>query len=179
MRKGKAAVRAAAISAALALSACATWFVPESRSRGDIFDAASRDVIPLDEMDVRRRLDALLLQAGPPGSAVADVEQHIVGAGGDCAPSNQGWAKPGFERTVCAYRRDIYFAKELVFLDDPAYWLTRNVWTVNIAHADGVVGWYVLEGQAMTERLDREDYLEKLGRQRALEEADQQTTNED
>ena len=169
MHGGMTGFGVAAIAALLVTSACAGWFIPESRNRGDIFDAASRDVIPFDPMDVRLRLDALLHEAFPPGSAVTGVTQHVVDAGGGCAPSSRGWATPGFERTICAYQREIYFAKEIFFLDEPVFWRTRNDWTVNIAHADGLVGWYVVEGQATTERLGHEDYLEGLDRQRAEE----------
>lgn len=170
MQRRMAVIRCAALAAALALSACAHWFAPESAKRGEIFDAASRGVIPLDLTDVRQRLDDRIRQAFPPGTQLADVTRHIVDAGGVCSNSTREWAKPGYERTVCSYRREIYFARQIVFMGEPAFWLTRNDWTVDIAHRDDLVGWYVVEGQAPVDQLSRDDYLAGLERQRAEEE---------
>lgn len=163
------ALRHTVLTTALALSACAHWFVPESHNRGDVFDEASRGVIPLDLTDVRQRLDDRIRQAFPPGTPLADVTQHIEDAGGACSSSSRGWAKPGFERTVCSYERDIYFTRQIFIMGQPDFWLARNDWTIDIAHREDLVAWYVVEGQAPVDRLSRDDYLEGLTRQRTEE----------
>lgn len=171
MQRGRTAFRFVAMTSVLSLSACAIWFVPESRSRGHIFDDAVRGIVQLDERDARRRLDFVIHERFPPGTPLADVTGHIEGAGGACTSPDRTGTKPGRESTICTYESDNYFAWAFMGMGDPSYVLAENRWTVFIVHSDGSVRRYVVESEAVLTHLSRDDYLEGLDRQRADEES--------
>lgn len=169
MERLGAGMQVLALAAVLALPACAIWFVPESRSRGHIFDDAVRGIVQLDERDARRRLDLVIHQRFPPGTPLADVTEHIEGVGGACTGPDRIGTKPGQESTVCTYESDNYFARAFMGMGEPSYLLAENRWTVFIVHSDGSVRRYVVESEAVLTHLSRNDYLERLDRQRADE----------
>lgn len=170
MKAGKATFWIAAIAAVLSLSACAIWFVPESRSRGHIFDEASRGIAQLDEQEIRQWLDLLIHERFPPGTPLADVTGYIEGVGGACSSPDRTRTKPGRESTICIYESDNYFARAFMGMGEPSYILAENKWTVFVVHSGGAVLRYVVQSEADLNHLSRDDYLEGLDRQRAEEE---------
>lgn len=172
MIAGKEAVRIVAITTILSLSACALWFVPESRSRGHVFDDAARGMDQVNGEGARWRLDRLIHQRFPPGTPIGEVIGHIENAGGVCSTPDRAGSKPGYEATICTYAHTNYYATAVMGMGRPFYRMAENEWTVFIVHADGVVQRYVVEGEAAMTHLSREDYLEGLDRQREEEEGE-------
>lgn len=175
MRGRRAAVRLTAITSILALTACATWFVPESQSRGHIFDDASRGIRQLDALEIRQWLDLIIHERFPPGTPLADVIGHIEGVGGACRRPDRVGTKPGQESTICTYESDNYFARAFMGMGEPTYVLAENKWTIFIGHSGGAVQRYVVQSEAVLNYLGRDDYLEGLDRQRAEEQLEEAT----
>ena len=166
----KIALRFAAITCILALTACALWFVPESRSRGHIFDEAVRGFSQMDGEDGRRQLDRVIHQTFPPGTPLIDVIGHIEDAGGVCMRPVMSEVKPDHGTTVCSYGSTHYFARAIMGIGQPTYLRAQNRWTVSIRHSDGMITGYFVENQATVSHLDRENYMDGLDRQRSEEE---------
>ena len=175
MQGGKVAPLFVAMTCALALPACALWFVPESRSRGHIFDDASRGIAQLDAQEIRQWLDLIIHERFPPGTSLTDLVGHIEGVGGACRSPDRAGTKPGQESTICTYESDNYFARAFMGLGEPSYILAENKWTIFIVHSGGAVRRYVVESEAVLKHLGRDEYHEGLDRQRAEEELEEAT----
>lgn len=172
---GETARRLIAITGTLALSACAIWFVPESRNRGHIFDEASRGITQLDALEIRQSLDLIIHERFPAGTSLADVVGHIEGLGGACRSPDRIATKPGQESTICTYESDNYFARAFMGMGEPSYILAENQWTIFIVHSSGAVQRYVVQSEAVLNHLSRDEYLEGLERQREQEELERAT----
>ena len=53
----------------------------------------------------------------------------------------------------------------------PSFHESRNRWTVFVAHSDGMIMGYEIEGETVRTRISRDDYLDRLGRQQVEEKA--------
>lgn len=155
--------------ALLLLAGCALWFVPESRSRGNIFDDAVRGLSLLSERHSRERLDLVIHQRFPPGTPLADLIGHIESAGGVCSMQERVRIKPGVGSTICTFANSNYFATALMGMGEPYYRLAEHTWTVIVVHAGGAVQSYEIENEVVLHVLSRDDYFDGLNRQRAEE----------
>ena len=156
-----------AAAAASLLSSCALWFVPESSSRGHIFDEAVRGRTQLDGQHGVEMLEVVIRNHFPPGTSADDVIGHIMAAGGICkSPEEPGEASGGREMTICTYSDSHYYATAPMGMGEVYYRLAENDWTVVIFHADDAVQRYDIENQAVMHILSREDYYVGLRRQR-------------
>lgn len=153
----------------LIVSGCALWFVPESQSRGHIFDDASRTDNQNDEKYVQRELARLIHERFPPGTSLDDVTGHIQSISGACTSPDRNGTKPGQESTTCTYESENYFAWAFMGMGEPSYVLAEHDWTVFIVHSGGTVEQYVIQSEIVRNGLSRDDYLEGLAHQRAEE----------
>ena len=156
-------------------TACATWFVPESRSRGHIFDEAIRGHIQFSEDDGQRNLNRIIRRDFPSGTPVADLIQHINRAGGICSAPIGPLAEADIRTTVCTYEDVNYFAFAYMNLGEPSFREGHNTFRVSIFHADGLIGSYDIIGQTLVTFLSREEYMERIARQRVDDEAQLET----
>lgn len=163
---------------ALLVASCAVWFVPESSSRGHVFDDAVRGVTQFDEEYARRRVDELLRRRFPVGTALDEVVGHIEDAGGICSRPERLATYAEVESTICAYASDTYFAWAYMGMGRPTYQLAKNEWTVLVGHSNGVIQEYVVKGGLDLIYLNREEYMEGLDQQRAEENATPRTSQE-
>lgn len=67
----RSAVHCIALGGILLTTACAIWFVPESRDRGHIFDDASRGAPQGGVDDGQRRLDIAIRREFPSGTPLS------------------------------------------------------------------------------------------------------------
>lgn len=159
-------------------TACAVWFVPESRSRGHIFDEASRGTIQFGADDGQRRLDIIIKRDFPPGTPLANLIRHVEEAGGTCSGAIKNFGDPDLKMTVCRYESFTYFAFAFMGLGEPSLHEGDNTWTVAIFHSDGLIDGYDVRGRTLLTNISREEYMERLARQRADEEAQSETSGD-
>lgn len=133
MLASRVAHRSAVLGIVLIFAACATWFVPQSRSRGHIFDESSRGAPQGGVNDGQRRLDIAIRREFPSGTPLVDLIRHIENAGGDCADALQSVVEPNEQVTVCGYESITYFAFAFMGLGEPSLHQGDNTWTVTIA----------------------------------------------
>ena len=168
-------LRAVGLSIALVTvmfsAACAVWFVPESRSRGHIFDEAIRGHVQFSEDDGQRNLDRIIRREFPPGTPLAELIRHIDRAGGTCSAPIGRVAEADLETTVCRYEGTNYYAFAFMSLGEPSFHEGRNTFRVSIFHADGLIDSYDVSGRTLVTYLSREEYMERIARQRAEDEA--------
>lgn len=165
--------RSAVVGIVLLFAACATLFVPQSRSRGHIFDESSRGNPQVDSEDGVRRLSFQINNRFPLGSPLIDLLRHVEGAGGSCFDEPRGVVGIAPRSTTCTYENTNYFAHAYMGLGEPTLQFSRNSWTVVISHTDGAIDGYQLDGFSAISYISPEDYAEGLERQRAEEELQQ------
>lgn len=178
MPGSRAVFRSIVLGSVLLSTACAIWFVPESRSRGHIFDESSRGHVQFGHGDGVRRLSILINRQFPPGTLLSDLLRHIEDAGGSCSEKASSMADTAPRLTICTYENTNYFAFAYMGMGEPTLKLSRNNWTVFISHTDGVIDGHRLDGLTTTGNISREDYMEGLDRQRAEEEEMQRSNTE-
>lgn len=171
-------LRFIAFGGVLLTTACAYWFVPESRSRGHIFDEASRGAAQFGTDDGQRRLDIIIRREFPPETPVAELIQHIEGAGGDCSPKADDAVDPGLARILCTYDSVTYFPFAFFGMGEPSFHEGLNSWAVFISHSGGMIKGYEIDGITTMRQISREDYMEGVSRQRAEEELQQENAEE-
>lgn len=104
--------------------------------------------------------------------------QHIEDAGGTCAAALQSVENPNRQMTVCRYESITYFAFAFMSLGEPSLHQGDNTWTVTIFHSNGLIGGYDVRGLTRTTQLSKEEYLERLARQREEEEAQMENSGD-
>lgn len=170
------AFRAIVLGLAMLSMACTSWFWPESRSRGHLFDEFTRERSWIDGGHRRRLIEAYLRRQFPPGTPLADVMPHIEGADVTCLEPIEDQSTGGRRATACNYNSRNYF---VVTIAPGAEVLTvADIdWTLRIVHANGRVEDYAITGSEVFEDLMLEDYRDSVYRQRELE-RQQQTDSE-
>lgn len=171
MQRSRSTFQCIALAGVLLTTACAIWFVPESRDRGHIFDDASRGAPQGGDNDGERRLDIAIRREFPPGTPLVELIRHIEDAGGTCADALQSVEQPNRQMTVCDYESITYFAFAFMGLGEPSLHQGDNTWTVTIFRSNGLIDGYEVKGLTLTTQLSREEYLERLARQREEENA--------
>lgn len=169
MERFGAGFRILSLTTALALSACTSWFWPVSRSRGHLFDEASREVAMIGDGGGRQILDFRLRREFPPGTPMSELMPHIEGADVTCSGPIEDPSIPERQVTVCRYESRSYHAWAFMDLGDAMASVADIDWTLSIAHSDGLVGDYEIAGRTTFTNLGREEYLEGLARQREEE----------
>ncbi len=167
--------RSATLAGLLFTAACALWFVPESRSRGHIFDEAVRGVTQLDGHEGGQFVDRVIRQTFPLGTPLINVIGHIEDAGGICHETTRSEVKPGHAATTCNYESTNYFAQAYMGMGEPTYVRAENEWMISIRHFDGVTTGYLVESRATFDYPNREDYLDGIDRQQAAADRFRQT----
>ena len=150
-------------------AACAYWFVPQSQSRGHIFDEASRGGPQGGINDGQLRLEIVIDREFPPGTPVPELIDHIETAGGTCSPAIFSETDPSVGSTACTYESISYFPFAFMALGEPSFHEGHNRWIVGIAHTDGIIDGYRIRGTTITNYLNREEYMERLALQRQQE----------
>ncbi len=178
MRGLRSAAHCIALGCILLTTACAVWFVPESRDRGHIFDDASRGAPQGGVNDGQRRLDIAIRREFPPGTHLADLIRHIEDAGGICTGALQSVDNPSRQMTVCRYESITYFAFAFMSLGEPSLHQGDNTWTLAIFHSNGLIDRYDVRGLTHTTQLSKEEYLERLARQMEEEEAQMENSGD-
>ena len=161
--------RILALTAALALSACTSWFWPVSQSRGHLFDEAGREVAMIGDGVGQQILDNRLRREFPPGTPLSDLMPHIVGADVTCSSPIDDPSVPHRRETQCRYESRTYHAWAFMDLGDPFATVADIDWTLSILHSDGLVESYEVTGTTTLTSLERTEYLEGLARQREEE----------
>ena len=158
-------LRFIAFGSILLTTACAIWFVPQSRSRGHIFDEATREGVQGRTMGDKGNLDRVIHQRFPLGSPVGDVVEHIEGAGGDCLEPTGGEVVPDQKTTACTYESTNYYARAYWGMGEPTFLHAENDWTILIQHSSGVTTGYVVDNDASIKFLSRKEYMEGIEHQ--------------
>lgn len=171
MRIPLSTLRFIAFGSILLTTACADWYAPESRSRGHIFDEASRGAPQFGVDDGERRLDIIIKREFPPGTPLANLIRHVEEAGGICSAAIMNVVDPDLKMTVCRYESITYFTFAFMGLGEPSLHEGTNTWTVAIFHSDGLIDGYDVRGRSLQTNISREEYMERLARQRADEKA--------
>lgn len=170
MPGSRALFRSIALGTVLLSTACAVWFVPQSRSRGHLFDEVSRGAPQFGPGVVQQVLDFRLRRDFPPGTPLSELMPHIEGADVTCSGAIEDRADPGRKITVCRYESLAYQAFAFMGMGEPLLFVADNRVTLAIFHSVGLIDDYdIMESTTFTD-LEREEYRERLARQREEEE---------
>jgi len=171
MRRGGTLIRTVAIGiVTMAIAACAVWIGPESRSRGHIFDEASRDPVALMPDEGRVRLETAVNETFPVGTPLIELVRHVENAGGICAPNEASPSVDDADTVICLYESVSFGTFAFLGMGQPSFYESRSRWTLDIAQSESVIVGYDIAAVTRRTRLDRDDYLERLARQDAAEE---------
>ena len=166
--------RVLALAAALALSACTSWFWPESRSRGHLFDEFTRERAWVDGDFRRAAFESHLRREFPAGTPLAEVLPHIQGAGVTCTETVEDESANGRRTMVCNYESRSYFIGSITALSGHYFSAVDIHWILRVIHANGRVEDYAIKGTEAFHSPTAEDYQNGVYRQREQERQQQQ-----
>lgn len=177
MERSWTGVQFLALAAAVLLSACTSWYWPESRSRGHLFDEFAREGAWLDGGHAREQFEAFLRRNFPPGTSLADVMPRIEGADVTCLEVIEDQSTGSRRATTCNYKSRSYIVMQVSRFGGAFLCIADIDWTLRIVHENGRVEDYAVTGSEVMLDFEPEEFRDGVYRQRELE-RQQQTESE-